>query len=67
MKIYNAIHSKKMQWNNQPVDNRDLTIQENRAWQQKIMKHELTKGEMEEKNENIKQMNFTEGKYKGDQ
>lgn len=27
MKIYNAIHSKKMQWSNQPVDNRDLTLQ----------------------------------------
>lgn len=37
-----------------------------RAWQQKILKHELTKGEMEEKNENIKEMSFTEGKYKGD-
>lgn len=30
------------------------------------MKHELTKGEMEEKNENIQEMSFTEGKYKGD-
>lgn len=58
MQKHNAIHSEKIYWNNQTVDNKDLRRKGNMALQWNMMKCELTEGksEVEKKNKSISKM-----------